>query len=103
MGAAAAVILMKERQLIEAFERAGSLSAAQAVVPEDIGVDQSGVGWRRLRSRAVVRESGEGSGRYYLDLEVWRAVRRTRFRVMAIVLIVGIAVGLAISLGVLNQ
>ncbi len=99
MGAAAAVILMKERQLVEAFERAGATSVARAGFPADIGVEPGGVGWRRLRERAVVRETSAGSGQFYLDLEVWQAVRRTRRRVGLIVLVIVAAVLVSIYLG----
>ena len=86
MGAAAAVVLLRERQVVEAFERAGATSVDRAMVPADIGVEPDGIGWRRLRSRAVVRETSPGSGRYYLDVEVWHALRRMRRRVLGVVL-----------------
>jgi hypothetical protein len=88
MGAAAAVVLIKERHVVEAFERAGALSPDRALVPSDVGVETNGIGWRRLRDRAVVRESAPGSGRFYLDVEVWEAQRRMRQRIMLVVLLV---------------
>jgi hypothetical protein len=91
MGAAAAVVLLRERQVVEAFERAGATSADRARDPADIGVEQSGVGWRRLRSRAVVRETTPDSGKFYVDLEVWQAVRRTRRRMLAVLVLVLVA------------
>jgi hypothetical protein len=91
MGAAVAVILMKERQIVEAFERAGATSLGTSRSPTDLGVDPNGVGWRRLRERAIVREARPGTGLYYLDAEVWQATRRTRRRVLAVVLIVMLA------------
>jgi hypothetical protein len=97
MGAAAAIILARERQLVETFERAGVTSPESARSAELLNVDTGGASWRRLRERAVVREAGAGSGRYYLDVEVWEAVRRQRQR-MVIVLVVLIAV--IIGLGV---
>jgi hypothetical protein len=99
MGAAAAVILLKERQLVEAFERAGVLSPALARTPDEIGVDPHGVGWRRLQDHAVVREAGAGSGRYYLDIEVWQALRRMRLRIVLILAVVLLAAALVLAFG----
>lgn len=83
MGGAVAVILLKERQIVEAFERAGATSADHARRPEDVGVTPHGVGWRRLRERAVIRQAGPtDDGRYYLDREVWLATRRMRRRLV---------------------
>jgi len=89
MGAAAAVILMKERRIVETFERGGATSPASARTPDELGVDPHGIGWRRLRDHAVVREAGGGVERYYLDVEVWQALRRMRRR---IVLVLGIVI-----------
>jgi hypothetical protein len=91
MGAAVAVILMKERQIVEAFERAGATTAHTGRSPTELAVDPDGIGWRRLRERAVVREASPGTGLYYLDVEVWQATRRTRRRVLAVVFIVMLA------------
>ena len=89
MGAAAAVVLIKERHVVEAFELAGATSPDRAMTPSDVRVDEMGVGWRRLRQRAIVREAGPG--RYYLDVEVWQATRRTRRRLMAVLFFVILA------------
>jgi hypothetical protein len=95
MGAAVAVILMKERQIVGAFERAGATTASRGRTPSELDVEAEGIGWRRLRDRAIVRESSPGTGLYYLDLEVWQATRRTRRRMLAVLLTV-ILVGLAL-------
>lgn len=94
MGAAAAVILMRERRVVEAFERAGATSPDRAIPPSDVNVDESGIGWRRLRERAIVREAAPG--RFYLDVEVWQANRRMRHRiafVMAVLLLAALVFG----------
>jgi hypothetical protein len=39
-----------------------------------------------LRDRAVIREAAPGT--YYLDEEVWTAVRRTRRRVATVFLVI---------------
>jgi hypothetical protein len=100
MGAAVAVILMKERQIAEAFKRAGATMASRGRSPAELDVDASGVGWRRLRDRAVLRESSPGSGLYYLDAEVWAAVHRTRQRAVLVVLVVMLAVLALVVTGV---
>jgi hypothetical protein len=86
MGAAAVVILMRERRIVEAFERAGATSPALARSAADVGVDPNGNDWRRLTERAVVRPAGDG--RFYLDRDVWLAVGRSRRRMVAIIIIV---------------
>jgi hypothetical protein len=85
MGAAATVIIIKERQVVDAFVRAGATSAATAVYPSDIAVDLAGVGGRRLVERAVLRDAG--GGRYYLDLLSWEALRRQRRRILFVILL----------------
>jgi len=86
MGSAVTIILIKERQVVDAFARAGATSASTAVHPSDIAVDLGGVGGRRLISQAVLREA-EG-GRYYLDLVSWEALRRQRRRILFVVLLI---------------
>jgi hypothetical protein len=83
MGAAVAAVLMKERLIVTAFERLQATSLESARTPEELGVDAQGLGWHRLRERAVIRESGQG--RFYLDIEVWQATRRTRRRMLFVV------------------
>ena len=88
--AAAAAVLIKERHVVEAFQRARATSPERAVVPEDIGVDLTGVGGRRLLRHAVLRATSPG--RYYLDEPTWAALRSTRRRMVFVVLVI---VGLA--------
>jgi hypothetical protein len=85
MGAAATIIIIRERQVVDAFMRAGATSAKTAAYPSDIGVDLTGVGGRRLVERAVLRDAGEG--RYYLDLLSWEALRRQRRRILFVILL----------------
>lgn len=86
MGAAVAVILMKERHIAEAFQRAGVVSPERALDPEELNVGTHGVAWRRLLDQAIVREGA--AGKYYLDLLSWQASIRMRRRRMAIALFV---------------
>ena len=90
MGAAVTILLIKERQVVDAFMRAGATSVERAVLPSDLAVDLGRVGGRRLVERAVLREAGDG--RYYLDLLGWEAVRRHRRRVLSLILLL-IALG----------
>lgn len=86
MGGAVTVILIKERQVADAFMRAGATSASAAVYPSDIGVDVGHVGGRRLIELAVLREAEEG--RYYLDILSWEALRRQRRRILFVILLI---------------
>jgi hypothetical protein len=96
MGAAAAAVAIRERRMVEAFQIAGATSPDRARTADEVGVDPGSLGWRRLHNRAVIRESSPGSGRYYLDQEVWIAVRRTRMRILVIFLIVALFAWLAL-------
>ena len=103
MGGAVAVILIKERHIVDAFQRAGATSPDHAVLPSDINVHDGRVAWRRLRSRAVVRESAEGSGLFWLDSETWQAVHRTRQRLGFALMLAIIAFAVFTSVFVHNQ
>lgn len=104
MGAAAGAVVVAERRMIEAFERAGATSAASALTPDEVGVETSSLGWRRLTNRAVIRETAPESGRYYLDREVWQAVRRTRMRLLVVVVVVLLGLWLYLAtMGILRS
>jgi hypothetical protein len=83
MGAAAvaAVMRRRENEVVDDFRAAGATSRETAQSYVAIGAGQS-MGLRRLRVRAVIREAAPGT--YYLDEEVWTAVRRTRRRIATI-------------------
>ena len=86
MGAGvAAVIVAKERRIVDAFRSAGATSPDRAIMVQDAGVGD-GIALRRLRSHAVIREAN--SGLFYLDEEVWEALRRARHRMLFAVLII---------------
>jgi hypothetical protein len=96
MGATAvAIIFVKERRAVEAFARAGATAPGTAQSLHAIGI-ADGRTVRRLRDRAVLRAAAPDL--YYVDLEVWHAVRRARRR-MALVLL-GLVLAAAIALGV---
>jgi len=86
MGAAvAAVLIRREKEVVEDFRAAGATSRESAQSYTAIGLGQS-LGLKRLRDRAVIREAAPGT--YYLDEEVWTAVRRTRRRVATVFLLI---------------
>ena len=95
MGAAVAIILSRERQMVEAFKRAGATTPERARPASDLHVDPDALAFRRLRQRAVIRENGPGE--FYLDREVWLAVGRSRRRLgialLATVLLAALLLG----------
>ena len=103
MGGAVAVILIKERHIVDVFQRAGATSPDRAVIPSDLNVHDGRVAWRRLRSHSVVRESGEGSGLYWLDVETWSALHRRRRRIAFALLLAIVAFALLSGVFVSNQ
>jgi len=87
MGAAAIVAVMRrrEREVVDDFRAAGATSWETAQSYTAIGLGES-LALRRLRERAVIREAAPGT--YYLDEEVWTAVRRTRRRIATVLLVI---------------
>ena len=97
MGAAvAAILIRRETEVVDDFRAAGATSRETAQSYTAIGVGES-LGLKRLRDRAVIREAAPGT--YYLDEEVWTAVRRTRRRVATVFLLVLAFVLLGVMLG----
>jgi hypothetical protein len=94
--AVAAVILRKERELVDLFRSAGATSAATARSLDEVGVEQA---WplSRLRRRAIVREASPG--RYYLDEEVWVAMRGMRQRIAFTILGIAALLGFLVWIG----
>lgn len=85
MSAAVIAILRKERNVVRAFREAGATGTGSARRLEELEL-RPGLGFRRLRERAVLRVAAPEH--YYLDEEVWAAVRRSRQRVSVVVFIV---------------
>ena len=97
MGAAvAAVLIRREKEVVDDFRAAGATSRETAQSYTAIGLGQS-LGLKRLRARAVIREAAPGT--YYLDEEVWTAVRRTRRRVATVFLLILALILLGVMLG----
>jgi hypothetical protein len=101
MGAAvaAAAMRMREQQVIDDFRAAGATSPERAQSYTGMGLGGT-LAVRRLRNRAVIREASPGV--YYLDEEVWSAVRRTRFRVLGAFLAIMAMVLLGILVGIIK-
>jgi hypothetical protein len=98
MGAAAVAAIMRRREMevVDDFRAAGATSRETAQSYTAIGLGQS-LGLRRLRDRAVIRESTPGT--YYIDEEVWTAVRRTRQRIATVFMVILALLLIGILLG----
>ena len=90
--AAAAVIIRKERELIEHFVDAGAVSPSTARSPSDLGVHER-FAWIRLVERGVIREAAPGT--YYFDEPTWVTVRQRRRRLTLVLMIFVVALGVA--------
>jgi hypothetical protein len=97
--AVAAILRRREQQVVDDFRAAGALSPASAQSYVAIGLGDS-LAIKRLRNRAVIREAAPGN--YYLDEEVWAAVRRTRQRVATVVISILALVLLGVVLGIIK-
>jgi len=86
---AAAIIIRKEKDLVAQFRQARALTPETAQSPGSIGADDSGIAFRRLRDRAILREASVG--RYYLDDLSWEAYRRARRRMAMVLLLLVVA------------
>ena len=93
MGAAAAVIIRRQRDIVETFQGARAIDAQSARDPGELGVEEDRI-FRGLIRRAVIRPAGDG--RYYLDELSWQALGRTRRRV-ALVMIVIVLLTIAVA------
>jgi hypothetical protein len=92
--AAAAIIIRREKDLVEHFRRARATTPQTAQSPDALGVEDHNFIWRRLVRGAVIR-AGAG-GAYYLDEPSWEALGRRRQRVAVIVLIAAVALGVLV-------
>jgi len=101
MGAAviAAAMRRREQEVIDDFRAAGATAPGKAQPYEAMGPGES-MAVRRLRNRAVIREAAPGM--FYLDEEVWTAVRRTRRRLATTLLLVIAIALIGISLGIIR-
>jgi hypothetical protein len=100
MGAAAAIILRKEKDIVSAYRGAGATSPDRARSPEQLDIGRR-LAFERLVQRAVLRDTGDG--RYYLDEPSWEALRGIRRRMMLVIaLVVAGALLVLVSTGVVT-
>lgn len=94
--AIAAAIRRREQEVVDDFRAANATSRESARSYAALGLGENFI-VRRLRKRAVIREAARGT--YYLDEEVWTAVRGSRRRIaivfisMLLLFLVGILLG----------
>lgn len=72
-----AVMMVKQRAIARAFERAAATTPTTACRPEQLGLKQ-GMAWYQLLRHAVLRCPGDG--RYFLDTANWQRLRKRRQR-----------------------
>lgn len=100
MGAAIIAILRRrEREVVDDFRAAGATSPETAQSYTALGMGDS-LAVKRLHNRAVIREASPGM--YYLDEEVWAAVRRARVRIATVMLSIVLLLMLGILLGIIK-
>jgi hypothetical protein len=94
--AIAAILRRREREVVDDFRAANALSPATAQSYTAMGLGQT-LAVKRLHDRAVIREAAPGV--YYLDEEVWAAVRRTRRRLATVMIAILAIVLLGVLMG----
>lgn len=94
--AAAAIMIRKQRELVELFTREGATSLVAAKTLGELNIDHESRAMRQLEGHAVIRQS---AGRYYVDLESWQALRRMRHRMVFIILALAILVAIGVGVG----
>jgi hypothetical protein len=101
MGAAAVAAIMRkrEREVVDDFRAASALSPSTAQSYTAVGLGHS-LALKRLHDRAVIREAAPGV--YYLDEEVWAAVRRTRKRIATVLIAILLLLFLGSLLGTIK-
>jgi hypothetical protein len=97
--AIAAIMRRREQEVVDDFRAAGATSPGTAQSYGSLGMGQS-LAVKRLHNRAVIREASPGL--YYLDEEVWEAVRRTRRRLGTVVLSIILLLFLGALLGIIK-
>jgi hypothetical protein len=95
VGAAAAIIVRRQREVANAFAGAGATSPASARDPGELGIERDHI-FNGLVRRAVLREVG--NGRFYFDEPSWRALRSTRLRLAFVLVLIALGVGIAVLL-----
>jgi hypothetical protein len=83
MGAAVAIIVRKQRDIVYVFQGARAMSPETARHPSELGIERDMI-FNGLVRRAVLRETPDG--RYYFDELSWRALGGTRRRAALVIL-----------------
>jgi hypothetical protein len=101
MGAAVIIAAMKrrEQEVIDDFRAANATAPERAQSYTALGVGDA-LAVRRLRNHAIIREAAPGT--FYLDEEVWAAVRRTRLRILAVLIAIFGFLLIAMLLGIVK-
>jgi hypothetical protein len=100
MGAAVAVIVRKQREIVEVFEGARATSPELARYPDELGIDTSRI-FDGLVRRAVLRPVGDG--RYYVDEPSWMAMNNMRRQRAGMLLILLAAIVIGLMLAVVSR
>jgi hypothetical protein len=100
--AVAAIVVRRHRRIVDAFRAAGATSSAHPRPLAAIGVVR-GVPFDRLHRLGVVRDAG--GDEWWLDETRWRALRRTRRRLVVALLLLVLAAlaGFLITPGPLDR
>jgi hypothetical protein len=85
--AAAAIIIKRERDLVDHFRRAGATSPQTAQSPAALGVEQR-LAWNILVNGAIIRTGA--SGTFYLDEASWEALGRRRRRLAVVIAVIAL-------------
>ena len=86
-----AIVARKERDLVALFQRARATSSGTAQSLAALGASDD-IALRRLRTRAVIRESAPGV--YYLDEPSLAALTRLRHRLVFVILLLALAMAI---------
>ena len=92
-----ALMRLRENDVVDDFRRAGAVSPTSAKSLAEIGTGES-LAFARLCERAVIQQPTPGC--FYLDEEVWEAIRRQRRRLGLILVTTLVLVTLAIAFGI---
>src|SRR5215831_13143541 len=97
MGASAAIAILirKEKDLVEHFKQAGAMSPSSARSSSALGVHER-LAWSRLVRDAVIQEAEPGT--YYLDESAWIALGQKRRRIAFILTIFSVALAVAMMI-----
>ena len=97
--AIAAVMRRREQEVVDDFRAANATSPERAQSYETLGFGES-LALKRLHNRAVIREAAPG--KFYLDEEVWAAVRRTRRRVALVMILMILILAAGLLFGIVK-